>query len=132
MSVPLNIPTYPCGCGAMGTHGVDHDDYPQEAPAAPRTPVTALVDWTSREGTTLRGIMTFAGIGAGDTADGREPQFLITGGTRRKTMDASNDYDSNDQFRDSGPLEDVAARAAAWLGLTGRPLDIKVDHEWRI
>lgn len=104
---------------------------PTQGPAAP--PVAVRVDWTARDGESLTGIMSFSLTAAEDaalTAAGREPQFLLTGGTRRKTVRAFNAY-STTHFHETAPLDEVVRRAAAWLGLEGRTLVTEVVHEYR-
>lgn len=103
------------------------------AEGAPVKPVTVHVDWTHREGQRLTGIVVFSLTKAQDdalTAQGREPQFQLTGGTRRKSVDLHNDYGAGHGFTaERITLDEGLRQAAAWLGITA-PLDVRVDHEY--
>lgn len=96
-------------------------------------PVVVHVDWTHREGTRITGIMLFGDLGPAEEQRlqdaGKEPQFLITGGTRRRTVDAFNDYGTEQFTADRADVASVAAQAAAWLGITA-PLDIRERREY--
>lgn len=105
------------------------------APTAPDTgaPVCVEIIWTHREGTHLSGLLTLASLAPADQAHleatDREDQWLIDGGTRRRTIDGMNDYTrETHHFARLTPAQ--AARAAAdWLGFTGRPLAVRVIDE---
>ncbi|MFE4863241.1 hypothetical protein, partial [Streptomyces sp. NPDC056670] len=106
--------------------------HPAAAPA-----ITAEFVWTQRDGARNTGLLNFtADTPAGravlaTTTNDREPQFHITGGTRRTTIDTFNDYDSTDTFTaDKSTPQDTAARAAAWLGYTAT-VNVKIIDEYR-
>lgn len=111
----------------------------QTTPAASEEqhPVPVEIVWTHRENTTLTGFMTLGPLGRTDSADarthqatGRSDQFLITGGRRRTTLDASNDHNPDDQCRLDRVTPEQAARALAdWCGFTGRPVTLRITDE---
>ncbi|WP_329289509.1 hypothetical protein [Streptomyces pseudovenezuelae] len=88
------------------------------------------IDWTHRDGNRITGLMLFV-VDDSEVQLQREPQFLLTGGVRRKTLDVNNDYDPQDGFQVTGTVEDVVKQAGDWLGLDDREFDIEVQHEWR-
>lgn len=123
------IRTTRLGLRVPGRDSLVYVDSDKVTPAdAEQAPVTVEIRWTHREGQRLTGLLEFPGV----ENTGREPQFLITGGMRRKTLDGFNDYDPADGFTAKGTPEHVARLAADWLGLTGRELKIVTDHEWRL
>ncbi|PPS89600.1 hypothetical protein [Streptomyces sp. MH60] len=95
-------------------------------------PVRVEIVWTRRDGTRLTGLMNVITPADRAPSNDREPQWHITGGTRRATLDAVNDYDPADSHTVLRATPDQAARAAAaWLGHTDRPVHVTTVHEWR-
>lgn len=95
-------------------------------------PVRVEIVWTRREGTRLTGLMNVIPPADRAPAHDREPQWHITGGTRRATLDAVNDYNPADGHTVTRSTEAMAARLAAnWLGYTTRPVNVVTVHEWR-
>ncbi|MFD5079538.1 hypothetical protein [Streptomyces sp. NPDC058371] len=89
-------------------------------------------DWTDRQRTRLTGILMFTLAPAHDSrlsAQGKEPQFHITGSTRTEQVTAFNDY-GDERFHISGTLDNVARAAADWLGLS-TPLNLQLHHEYK-
>lgn len=103
------------------------------APITQPEPITVHIDWTHREGERITGLMLFS-LRTTDNfmveSQGRKPQFLLTGGTRRKTMTVLNDYNGVDQFHTKAPPEEAARQAADWLGLNDRPLNVEIHKEY--
>lgn len=95
-------------------------------------PIRVYADWTHRERTRITGILLFAALpkelGTALSAQGTEPQFLITGSTRSDKVTATNDY-GDERFHTSGTLDDVTHGAARWLGATA-PLELQVQREY--
>jgi hypothetical protein len=95
-------------------------------------PVTVHADWTYREDDRVTGIMLFSLSPAQDqalTAQGREPQFLLTASAATDEVTAYNDY-SDDRFEAHGTIDTVTTAAAQWLGLSV-PLGLKVQREYQ-
>lgn len=105
------------------------------APAPDAAPVVVEIRWTDREGARLTGLLTLANLTPADratvAATDREDQWLITGGTRRATLDGMNDYTAESHHFHRLTPDAAARQVADWLGLTGRPVRPVIVHEYR-
>ncbi|MEV7675048.1 hypothetical protein [Streptomyces sp. NPDC088752] len=113
------------------THGT-----PAPADTADTRPVPVEIVWMHRDGDRLTGMIQLGPLHPADIAtverSGKTDQAHITGGTRRKTLDAFSDYDPADGWT----LDRVTPTAAArhlthWLGFTGRPIHLTTIDETR-
>jgi hypothetical protein len=113
---------------------------PAPAPAEELRPVLVEIIWTDRDGDRLTGLMNTGLLAPADSAaldaleaTGRTDQFLITGGRRRRTLDAFNDSNTADQCHLDRVTPEAAARALAdWCGFTGRPVTLKITDETKL
>jgi hypothetical protein len=98
-------------------------------------PVVVEIRWTRLEGTRLTGLLTLTSMSrvarAILDATDREDQWLITGGTRRRTLDGMNDYTDDVHHFDRLTPAQAARAAADWLGLTDHTVRPVIVHEYR-
>jgi hypothetical protein len=102
-------------------------------------PILVEIIWTHADGDRLTGLMNTSRLAPDDSAHldaqeaaGRTDQFLITGGRRRKTLDAFNDYNPADACHIDRVTPEQAARALAdWVGFADRPVTVTIIDETR-
>lgn len=108
----------------------------QPAPATSAAPVPVELVWMRADGNRLGGMLQLGHLGPADSATvdatGKETQAHATGGRRRTTVDAFSDYDPADSWTLTRATPEAAARHFVdWLGLTGRPVALKIIDETR-
>lgn len=88
----------------------------QPAPATSAAPVPVELVWMRADGNRLGGMLQLGHLGPADST----------------TVDAFSDYDPADSWTLTRATPEAAARHFVdWLGLTGRPVALKIIDETR-